>query len=128
MDTLSSLTAAGRRDDFLRVAERSRVGGSEEIPENTPTIALRIAGADEAGVVRRLAALDDARPLRGQVLLAVVNGEPVAALSLQDGRVVANPLVLTELPVSLLRLHHRHLMGTARRRRRWRAILRPRFA
>lgn len=92
------------------------------------TLITLVAAGDDAGAVRRLAALDDARPLRGPVLLAAVDGEPVAALSLQDGRVVADPFVLTDHVVSLLRLRHQQLLGAPRRRRGWRAIRRPRFA
>lgn len=73
------------------------------------TIELRPAHPDEADVVRWLAQLDDAPMLSGEVLLAVVDGEAVAALSLQDGRVVANPFVRTEDAVALLRLRASHL-------------------
>jgi hypothetical protein len=66
------------------------------------TVAIRRAHHDEAGVVRRLARLDDSPPLEGEVLLAVVDGTPVAALSLTDGRVVANPFVPTADVVTLL--------------------------
>lgn len=76
-----------------------------------PTVALRLAGDDEAHMVRRLAALDDAPPLEGPVLLALVDGEPVAALSLLDRRVVANPFVHTRELVELLRLRAGHISG-----------------
>ncbi len=67
--------------------------------------------------VRRLAELDDSRPLEGGVLVAVVDGEAVAALSLQDGRVVANPFRFTTGPISLLRLRAQQLAGSRRQRR-----------
>ena len=79
-------------------------------------------------MVRRLASLDDAPALTGQVLLALVDGEAVAALSLSDGRVVANPFLPTEAAVGLLRLRAQHLSVKRPRRRRFRTILRPRFA
>ncbi len=66
------------------------------------TVALRHAHDDEADVVRRLARLDDSPPLEGDVLLAFVDGAPVAALSLSDWRVVANPFVHTADVVTLL--------------------------
>jgi hypothetical protein len=78
-------------------------------PQNT--LALRVAHTDEAPVVRRLAALDDARPLDGDVLLALVDGEAVAAVSLDDGRVVANPFLRTADTVSLLSLRAAQLSG-----------------
>ena len=58
--------------------------------------------ADEAAL-RRLAALDSARPLRGRALVAEVKGRPVAALDLTDGRVVADPFEHTAQVVELLR-------------------------
>jgi hypothetical protein len=58
--------------------------------------------ADE-GALRRLALLDDSRPLRGRALLAEVDGRPVAAIDLSDGRVVADPFEHTADVVELLR-------------------------
>src|SRR5436853_5011739 len=74
-------------------------------------VALRTAGRDEAHVVSRLAELDDAPGLQGPVLMAVIDGEPVAAISLVDRRVVANPFIPTEQAVALLRLRAIHLLG-----------------
>jgi hypothetical protein len=51
----------------------------------------------------------------------------IAALSLWDGRVVANPFVRTEHAVKLLRIQAAHLFGR-RDRRRLRGIPRLRFA
>jgi hypothetical protein len=82
------------------------------------TLALRVAHTDEAPVVRRLAALDDAPPLNGDVLLALVDGEPVAALSLDDGRVVANPFLPTADTVTLLSLRASQLSGAPAGQRR----------
>jgi hypothetical protein len=96
-------------------------------PANAPVVALRLAGADEGHVVQELAALDDAPALEGQVLLALIDGDPVAALSLRDGRVVADPFVHTDAATALLRLRAEHVSGR-RPRRRWPIILRPRFA
>lgn len=69
-----------------------------------PTLVLRVARDDEAAVVRQLAQLDDAPTPSGEILLAVLDDEPVAALSLSDGRVVANPFVRTADLVALLRI------------------------
>lgn len=85
---------------------------------DAPTIVLRMAHEQESHVVRALAELDDARALDGPVLLALIDGQAVAALSLRDGRVVANPFVLTEKAVSLLRLAAGHREDETRRRRR----------
>jgi hypothetical protein len=79
-------------------------------------LALRFADDDEADVVRRIADLDNARTLSGEVLLALVDGEPVAARSLRDGRVVANPFVRTADAVALLELRAAQLTATHRGR------------
>ena len=84
---------------------------------NNSTLALRVADLDDAPVVRRLAALDDAPPLHGDVLLAVVDGEAVAATSLHDGRVVANPFVRTADTVTLLSLRASQMSERPARRR-----------
>jgi hypothetical protein len=85
---------------------------------NGTTMELRLAELGDAGVVRRLADLDDARELEGPVLLALLDGDAVAGLSLRDGRVVANPFVASADAVALLRLRARHLSGALPRRRR----------
>ena len=89
-------------------------------PENS-TLALRVADADDAPAVRRLAALDDAAPLEGPVMVALVNGEAVAAISLSDERVVANPFVPTADIVALLGMR----IGQLRRPRSRRRIVWP---
>jgi hypothetical protein len=89
-------------------------------PPHSSTVALRAAHADDAGVVRRLADLDTSPPLRGDVLLALIDGEAVAAVSLCDGRVVANPFVPTTDTVTLLALRASQLSGPGARRRRGR--------
>jgi hypothetical protein len=132
MTSINALMAAEHVADLHRDSERRRSSGatvqpSGSAPVQMPIVALRLAEADEASVVRRLSDLDDAPPLTGQVLLAMIDGEAVAALSLSDGRVVANPFLHTEAAVGLLRLRARHL-SVARPRRRLRTILRPRFA
>jgi hypothetical protein len=131
--SISSLAAKEHVADLRRVAERRRLipgtpRPSVSAPANAPALALRLATADDGHVVRDLAALDDAPALEGQVLLALIDGEAVAALSLDDGRVVANPFELTEAAVVLLRLRAQHVSGKRARRRRWPIILHPRLA
>ena len=53
--------------------------------------------------LNRLAALDSSDPLQGDILLARVDGELRAALSLSDGRVVADPFARTAQIVRTLR-------------------------
>jgi|tagenome__1003787_1003787.scaffolds.fasta_scaffold20982870_2 hypothetical protein len=86
---------------------------------SAPTIAIRPALLDEAADVRRLAYLDSQRPLRGDVLLALQDGVAVAAVSLADGRVAADPFRRTADIVELLKLRAEALTTS-------RAILLPR--
>jgi hypothetical protein len=83
-----------------------------------PTVALRMAERDEAAMIRRLAALDDAPALEGPVLLALIDGEAVAAISVLDRRVVANPFLSTRDLVQLLRMRAEHIAGPGPRRSR----------
>ena len=73
--------------------------------------------ADE-GALRRLALLDDSRPLRGRALLAEVDGRPVAAIDLSDGRVVADPFEHTAQVVELLRVRAERSRGETHRKPR----------
>jgi len=84
----------------------------------TPTVAIRLAERDEAAALRRLAALDDQRPLEGPVLVALVDGEAEAAISLASRRVIANPFMSTRDLVQLLRVRAEHVAGPDPRRGR----------
>jgi hypothetical protein len=70
----------------------------------SPTISIRAATGDDGRTLTRLAALDSAEVPAGPVLVAEVDGEAQAALSLRDGRVVADPFERTAELVSLLRV------------------------
>jgi hypothetical protein len=82
------------------------------------SIAVRLATANDREALERLAALDSTEPPRGSTLVGELLQRPVAALSLSDGRVIADPFVATADIVALLRLRARQL--GARRPRRWR--------
>src|SRR5215208_3796806 len=69
----------------------------------TAPLTIRPARDVDEAALRRLAALDSTIPLRGDVLLAEEDGEMRAALSLADGRVVADPFRLTSGIVAALR-------------------------
>jgi hypothetical protein len=125
--TLTALAAREHVNDLREHAARWRRQNEGFAGPTAAAVELRLARAGDTPAVHRLADLDDAQDLEGQVLLAVVDGEAVAALSLADRRVVANPFVGTQDAVTLLRMRADHLMGVrARRRRRW--IPRVRFA
>jgi hypothetical protein len=75
---------------------------------------------------RRLAELDSQRPLSGRVLIGEVGGFPAAAVSLIDGRVIADPFQPTATLAGLLRLRYqslRALSETPSLRDRMRAAL-----
>jgi hypothetical protein len=91
-------------------------------------IALRFAHADESDIVYRLAELDSAPSPRGEVLLALVDGEPVAAMGLEDGRIVATPFRPTADVVAHLRLSAERLTRRERFPRRRRRLALARFA
>jgi hypothetical protein len=69
----------------------------------TSPLVLRPATSADTADLERLAALDSARPLDGDVLLAVAGGEVRAALSVDSGRVVADPFWPSADLVELLR-------------------------
>jgi hypothetical protein len=124
--SLNALAAQEHIHDLEREARRARKQDAE--PEASgASIELRLARADESRVLHRLAQLDDAADLDGEALLALINGEAIAAMSLSDRRVVANPFVRTEHAITLLRIQADHLFGR-RERRRLRAIPRLRLA
>ena len=114
--TINAESAAAHVIEMRRAAEQRRLVVRERDPR---AVELRAAHVRDAEALRRLAALDDAAELQGRVLLALIDGDPVAALSLHDGRVVANPFVATVETVALLRLRAEQ-MGPARARRRLR--------
>jgi hypothetical protein len=89
-----------------------------------PTVVLRLARPQDAATLARLAALDSAPPLREPALLALVDGRALAALSLTDRRVVANPFAPTADIVDLLRKRASSVEPRPQRRR----LLAPRFA
>ena len=91
-------------------------------PAPTPTIAIRAATPADGRVLIRLATLDSAPTPSGPVLIAEADGEPKAALSLRDDRVVADPFSRTAELVALLRLHAQALAA-----REERAAYRPDF-
>lgn len=66
-------------------------------------LAIRPATADDSADVARLAALDSAAVPTGALLLGVVDGRAVAALSVDSGAVVADPFSPTADLVNLLR-------------------------
>jgi hypothetical protein len=65
---------------------------------------LRLANDADAETLRRLAELDSQAPLEGPILIGELQGEPVAALSMADDRVVADPFRPTAHLVATMRV------------------------
>jgi hypothetical protein len=68
------------------------------------TILIRHATERDGPAVAHLAALDSRPVPRGELLLAVIDGDLRAALALAGGEIVANPFKPTEPLAALLRL------------------------
>ncbi|HEY2771394.1 MAG TPA: hypothetical protein VGI87_12535 [Solirubrobacteraceae bacterium] len=69
------------------------------------SITIRRGYADDSAGLFRLAALDSAEVPAGPLLLAEVDGELHAALSLADGSAIADPFHHTVGLLELLRTH-----------------------
>jgi hypothetical protein len=94
----------------------------------TSSIAMRVATDEhDDRVVRKLAELDSSRPPQGPVVVALVDGRPVAAASLVDGDVVADPFVPSADVVELLQARVAASAQTAARPRRRRFPVFPRL-
>jgi hypothetical protein len=68
------------------------------------SVVIRMATAGDRSSLERLAQLDSAEIPTGATLIAEVGERAVAALSLNDGDVIADPFVPTSDTVALLRL------------------------
>ena len=85
---------------------------------------IRLAGRGNDVMLEQLAVLDSQAPLDGDVLIAELDGVVVAALSLQDGRLIADPLAPTaavgehlRLQAAPIQLRHRRSSAIRRLRR-----------
>jgi hypothetical protein len=99
------------------------------MPRMTITIKLADQSDDEA--LHRLAELDSATLSEGRHLLAIRNGELEAAISLDTGKIVADPFRPTTEACELLRCAARRRVagsGLRTRRRARRPVLRERLA
>jgi hypothetical protein len=69
----------------------------------TSPITIRQSNDADQRQLRELAELDSASPIAGPVLIAEVDERPVAAISLDGRREIADPFVPTRELVELLR-------------------------
>src|SRR3954453_21435843 len=100
----------------------------KELPVHAFPLRIRQAGADDPPAVERLAALDSSRASRGDVLLAEVGEELWAALSVQDGHLVADPTPPRAAAALLLAQRSAQRHRERRRRPRARGRMRLRLA
>jgi hypothetical protein len=100
------LEQAARRGRF---AGRRRHHRTAATPISWQGLTLRLATTADRPALSRLAELDQASRPAEPVLLGVVSQRPIAALSLSDGSVVADPFAPTAELVELLRLRARQL-------------------
>jgi hypothetical protein len=79
------------------------MSSAPQFPVGESTLVIRVATPFDDAELRGLAALDSARPLSGAVLIAQSDGRIDAALSLEDGRAIADPFRPTAGLVDVLR-------------------------
>jgi hypothetical protein len=95
---------------------------------SSSTIVLHRATPADDDILRELSQLDSSRTVRRPALIAVIDGRSVAAASLSDGRLVADPFAESAEAVALLRVRRTGMeAGRARRAPRF-PRLRPRPA
>jgi hypothetical protein len=128
------LSAAGERRRLLEQSRHDRAAtGSKRGPVAADVITIRRGTADDGRALRRLAALDSARPLEGELLVAELEGVLWAACSLADGRAVGDPFRPTSEVRALLELRRSQIAPgpqaeeLARPGRRWLRQLRLGF-
>ena len=96
------------------------------------TSVIRLATKADADDLRRLAALDSARPLTGRILIGEIDGVPAAARSLETGRTIADPFLPTARLSTYLRLRAAGLEAARREpslsKRMLSAVRRPALA
>ena len=93
---------------------RRLAGPVQELPAKSTDFTLRLAVPADAEAIDRLALLDSRRAPRGTVLLAEVDGELWAALSVDDGHAVADPFRPTGELVAMLLERARQMRTTPR--------------
>ena len=72
-------------------------------------LVLRADRPTDEQALRQLAALDSVRPIKGRALLAEVDGRAVAAIGIDDGKVVADPFEHTAEVVEILKVRAERL-------------------
>jgi hypothetical protein len=113
---LTSEMARAVVDERVAAAERyrrqkeARIAAAQH-PDVYDSITVRIAGRDDRRALERLARRDGGRVPCGTLLVAEVEGNPLAARSLSDGKTIADPFTHSHHLVELLALRAAHLRG-----------------
>jgi hypothetical protein len=87
------------------------------------SISIRPFADSDSQAVRSVAQRDSSMVPAGELLVAAVDGEVRAVLSLDTGEVVADPFAPSNALVDLLRTRARQLTGGSAPRRRRRGLL-----
>ncbi len=89
----------------------SRARREASLTDGSGPVLIRMARDGDKMRLSELAELDSATPLSGPSLLAFVDDRVWAAVSLADGRVIADPFRPTSSAVALLRVRAEQLLG-----------------
>jgi hypothetical protein len=120
---LAYQASIARVDDLRQEARRPRAArsrrphGSRQRTTPVPpaeAIAIRRATPDDDVALLRLATLDSARPLHGDVLIADVEDEPHAAIEIATGATIGDPFEPTAHLVDLLGVRAERLASGTR--------------
>jgi hypothetical protein len=111
----TSLDATVTSDEVLGTGSAAAPGDGHTFAaaNRAQVLALRLARAADEDPLKRLAELDEQPELSGEVLLACLSGQLIAAISIDEGRVIADPFVATSDAVSLLELRAQQLVAQA---------------
>ena len=87
---------------FIKKSNSPIVSATPSPLDDGLAFTIRLAYPDDAVALRRLAAMDSQRPLSGRILVAEVAAELWAAVSIEEGRAVADPFRRTATLVRVL--------------------------
>jgi hypothetical protein len=119
MLTYSSLSGALAAERERELARKARTAWERR---QRGELKLRAATDDDAPALLHLARRDPSRPPAGRILVAEDDGAIVAAASLDDGALIADPEHASVSTIALLRLRvsaHSELAPPTERRRRF---------
>ena len=88
---------------FSLMSLRSKRSGSSPVG-SYDSVAVRLARPEDEQAIRRVAALDDRKVPSGRVLVAEVDGEVIAVLSVTDGGSAADPFRWTSDVMALMEM------------------------